>query len=46
MDDANSPFIALDKALKDDKRISYHNEYLSNLHIAIRFGFDISLYII
>ncbi|KAM0937059.1 putative beta-glucosidase [Dioscorea sansibarensis] len=36
MDDANSPFIALDKALKDDKRISYHNEYLSNLHIAIR----------
>ncbi|XP_039113976.1 beta-glucosidase 25 isoform X2 [Dioscorea cayenensis subsp. rotundata] len=36
MDDANSPFIALDKALQDDKRINYHNDYLSNLHAAIR----------
>lgn len=46
MDDANSPFIALDKALQDDKRINYHNDYLSNLHAAIRFDFDISLDII
>ncbi|KAJ0974851.1 hypothetical protein J5N97_016816 [Dioscorea zingiberensis] len=36
VDDANSPFITLDKALKDDKRISYHNDYLSNLNAAIR----------
>lgn len=37
MDDPNSPFIGLDKALKDDKRIRYHEDYLSNLSAAIRY---------
>ncbi|XP_077211070.1 beta glucosidase 41 isoform X1 [Tasmannia lanceolata] len=36
MDDPNSPFIVLREALQDDKRISYHKEYLSNLSAAIR----------
>ncbi|XP_072953891.1 beta-glucosidase 25 [Typha angustifolia] len=36
MDDANKPFAKLEKMLKDDKRIQYHNDYLSNLHSAIR----------
>ncbi|KAF3783406.1 putative beta-glucosidase 41 [Nymphaea thermarum] len=36
MDDPNSPFVGLDKALKDDKRIRYHKDYLSNLSAAIR----------
>ncbi|TVU30720.1 hypothetical protein EJB05_22355 [Eragrostis curvula] len=35
MDDANSPFISRKKALKDDKRIKYHNDYLENLAAAI-----------
>lgn len=33
MDDPN--FTTLDKALKDDKRIRYHADYLSNLQAAI-----------
>ncbi|KAH0459877.1 hypothetical protein IEQ34_010540 [Dendrobium chrysotoxum] len=36
MDELNNPFMNLEKALKDDKRISYHKEYLSNLSAAIR----------
>ncbi|OAY28592.1 putative beta-glucosidase 41 isoform X1 [Manihot esculenta] len=36
MDDANTPFISLNKALQDDKRIEYHRDYLSNLSAAIR----------
>ncbi|XP_022716987.1 putative beta-glucosidase 41 isoform X2 [Durio zibethinus] len=36
MDDLNSPFISINKALKDDKRIEYHRDYLSNLSAAIR----------
>ncbi|KAH7544266.1 hypothetical protein JRO89_XS15G0138200 [Xanthoceras sorbifolium] len=36
MDDRNNPFISLDKALQDDKRIRYHRDYLSNLSAAIR----------
>lgn len=36
MDDLNNPFLSLKKALKDDKRINYHNDYLSNLSAAIR----------
>ncbi|KAK2639389.1 hypothetical protein Ddye_027184 [Dipteronia dyeriana] len=36
MDDRNSLFISLDKALQDDKRIRYHRDYLSNLSAAIR----------
>ncbi|KAL6842246.1 hypothetical protein ACP4OV_027894 [Aristida adscensionis] len=35
MDDSNSPFISLKKALKDDKRIKYHNDYLTNLAASI-----------
>lgn len=35
MDDANNPFATLDKVLEDDKRINYHNDYLSNLSAAI-----------
>ncbi|KAK8951365.1 putative beta-glucosidase 41 [Platanthera zijinensis] len=36
MDELNNPFMSLEKALRDDKRISYHKEYLSNLSAAIR----------
>ncbi|OVA15361.1 Glycoside hydrolase [Macleaya cordata] len=36
MDDPNSPFTTLHLALQDDKRISYHRDYLSNLSAAIR----------
>ncbi|KAA8526907.1 hypothetical protein F0562_008864 [Nyssa sinensis] len=36
MDDPNRPYIALNKALQDDKRIRYHRDYLSNLSAAIR----------
>ncbi|XVE50471.1 hypothetical protein DITRI_Ditri01bG0164700 [Diplodiscus trichospermus] len=36
MDDLNSPFISIKRALKDDKRIEYHRDYLSNLSAAIR----------
>lgn len=36
MDDRNRHFISLNKALQDDKRISYHKDYLSNLSAAIR----------
>ncbi|KAL0553765.1 hypothetical protein IC582_007669 [Cucumis melo] len=35
MDDPNKRSIPLEKALKDDKRIRYHRDYLSNLSIAI-----------
>ncbi|KAI8528557.1 hypothetical protein RHMOL_Rhmol12G0157600 [Rhododendron molle] len=36
MDDPNSPFISLKSALKDEKRIKYHNDYLSNLLASIK----------
>ncbi|KAG6793931.1 hypothetical protein POTOM_003157 [Populus tomentosa] len=36
MDDLNTPFISLSKALQDDKRIEYHRDYLSNISAAIR----------
>ncbi|KAL5987360.1 Beta-glucosidase 6 [Asimina triloba] len=36
MDDSNNPFISIQDALKDDKRIKYHNDYLSNLSASIR----------
>ncbi|XP_074572520.1 beta-glucosidase 6-like [Curcuma longa] len=36
MDDSNNPFKSVKDALKDDKRIRYHNDYLSNLSSAIR----------
>lgn len=36
MDDSNSPFISLKKALKDRKRIKYHNDYMTNLADSIR----------
>ncbi|KAL1823408.1 hypothetical protein ACET3Z_010186 [Daucus carota] len=36
MDDQNRHFISLNKALNDEKRISYHRDYLSNLSAAIR----------
>jgi len=37
MDDPSKPFMTLEKALKDDKRIRYHRDYLSNLSAAIRY---------
>ncbi|PWA58667.1 beta glucosidase 41 [Artemisia annua] len=37
MDDPNKSRIDLDEALQDDKRISYHRDYLSNLSAAIRY---------
>ncbi|KAK2966688.1 hypothetical protein RJ640_007975 [Escallonia rubra] len=36
MDDANNQFISLKDALKDEKRIKYHNDYLSNLLVSIK----------
>jgi beta-glucosidase len=38
MDDSNSPFISLKKALKDSKRIKYHNDYLTNLADSMRYS--------
>ncbi|KAJ7943360.1 Beta-glucosidase [Quillaja saponaria] len=35
MDDPNSPFISIKDALKDDKRIRYHHDYLANLLASI-----------
>ncbi|OAY63560.1 Beta-glucosidase 25 [Ananas comosus] len=43
MDDPNRHFVSLDKALQDDKRIRYHDDYLSNLLSAIRQDFSFSL---
>lgn len=37
MDDGNSPFISLKDALKDSKRIKYHNDYLTNLAASIKY---------
>lgn len=36
MDDPNKRFIPLEKALNDEKRITFHRDYLSNLSAAIR----------
>ncbi|KVI05497.1 Glycoside hydrolase, catalytic domain-containing protein [Cynara cardunculus var. scolymus] len=36
MDDPNSPFIPLKVALMDEKRVKYHNDYLTNLLAAIK----------
>lgn len=36
MDDANNPFMPIKDALKDEKRIKYHNDYLTNLLSAIK----------
>lgn len=36
MDDGNSPFNSIQNALHDDKRIKYHNDYLTNLLAAIK----------
>lgn len=41
MDDPNSPSISIKDALKDDKRIKYHNDYLSNLSAAIRYSLTV-----
>ncbi|THG06266.1 hypothetical protein TEA_006041 [Camellia sinensis var. sinensis] len=38
VDDPNKFYIPLDKALKDDKRIRFHRDYLSNLSAAISGG--------
>lgn len=37
MDDSNSIFIPRNNALKDEKRIGYHNGYLGNLSAAITY---------
>lgn len=47
MDELNNPFVNLNKALRDEKRISYHNDYLSELRAAVREdGCDIRGYFI
>ena len=38
MDDANNPFISLKDALKDEKRIKYHNDYLESLLASIKYA--------
>jgi len=37
MDDGNSPFTSIKDALKDSKRIKYHNDYLTNLAASIKY---------
>lgn len=37
MDDGNSPFTSIQDALKDSKRIKYHNGYLNNLAASIKY---------
>jgi len=37
MDDPNNPFISIKDALKDEKRIKYHNDYLVNLLASIEY---------
>ena len=37
MDDSNSPFTSIKDALKDSKRIKYHNDYLTNLAASIKY---------
>jgi hypothetical protein len=37
MDDGNSPFTSLQNALKDSKRIKYHNGYLNNVAASIKY---------
>lgn len=37
MDDANSPFISIKDALKDNKRVKYHNDYLESLLASIKY---------
>ncbi|KAF8717949.1 hypothetical protein HU200_025409 [Digitaria exilis] len=36
MDDGNGPFTSIKDALKDSKRIKYHNDYLTNLAASIK----------
>ncbi|KAL7163769.1 hypothetical protein ACSBR2_039817 [Camellia fascicularis] len=36
MDDSNNPFTSIKDALKDEKRIKYHNDYLSNLLASVK----------
>ncbi|XP_062077857.1 putative beta-glucosidase 41 isoform X2 [Humulus lupulus] len=36
MDDPNKHYISIEKALKDERRITFHTDYLSNLSAAIR----------
>ncbi|XAR65263.1 Beta-glucosidase [Bertholletia excelsa] len=36
MDDGNNPFTSIKDALKDEKRIKYHSDYLSNLQASIK----------
>lgn len=38
MDEANHPFASIEKVLQDEKRISYHNDYLTSLLSAIRYN--------
>lgn len=37
MDDPNNPSISIKDALKDGKRIKYHNDYLVNLLASIKY---------
>lgn len=48
MDEPNKSHIALNVALQDDRRITYHRDYLSNLSAAIRciFSYYVSRYFV
>ena len=37
MDDPNNSLISIKNALKDEKRIKYHNDHLTNLLAAIKY---------
>ena len=37
MDDPNNSLISIKDALKDEKRVQYHNDHLTNLLAAIKY---------
>ncbi|XP_061368012.1 beta-glucosidase 40-like [Gastrolobium bilobum] len=46
MDDPNNPFISIKEALKDEKRIRYHNGYLSSLLASMKDGCNVKGYFV
>lgn len=45
MDDPNNLLTPIKQALKDDKRIRYHNDYLTNLLAAIKYVILFQIYV-
>ena len=38
MDDPNNPSTSIKDALKDEKRVKYHNDHLTNLLASIKYA--------